>query len=130
MNDEKKTKGQLIQELAEMRQRFAELEAVSMGDSETLLEKDSKKTNLKPDMLQAQQIASLGSWDWDMLSGEVLWSDNMYRLLGYRPGDVASDYDIARSHVNPDDLEKYDKKIEKALQLFALKGSWTNIAKY
>ena len=31
---------------------------------------------------EAQQLAQLGSWSWDLTSGEVTWSQELYRILG------------------------------------------------
>jgi len=33
----------------------------------------------------AQRIAGLGNWDWDRATGDVSWSDNLFRLLGLAP---------------------------------------------
>jgi len=50
--------------------------------AEAALEKSEE--NLK----RAQEIAQLGSWECDLVSGKYSWSDEMYTLLGYQPGDV------------------------------------------
>ena len=33
-------------------------------------------------LAEAQEIAGLGSWEWDVVTDDVLWSAGMYRLLG------------------------------------------------
>ncbi len=57
------------------------------------------------DLTQAQEIARIGNWKWDIEKGEITWSDEMYRIFGIdknsytgRLGDV-----IARV-IHPDDL--------------------------
>ncbi len=50
--------------------------------AEAALEKSEE--NLR----RAQKIAQLGSWEYDLVSGKYNWSDEMYTLLGYQPGDV------------------------------------------
>jgi diguanylate cyclase (GGDEF)-like protein/PAS domain S-box-containing protein len=52
-------------------------------------------------LLEAQQIAHIGNWRHDMLSGVVYWSDEIYRILGREPGQVAEATDL--SWVHPDD---------------------------
>jgi PAS domain S-box-containing protein len=37
-------------------------------------------------LAQAQKIAGLGSWEYDLATGEVVWSEEMYRILGLEPG--------------------------------------------
>jgi two-component system, cell cycle sensor histidine kinase and response regulator CckA len=36
-------------------------------------------------LAEAQRIAHLGSWEWDILQGEAHWSDEIYRILGLEP---------------------------------------------
>jgi PAS domain S-box-containing protein len=33
-------------------------------------------------LLEAEQIAHIGSWDWDIVRNEIYWSPEMYRLYG------------------------------------------------
>src|SRR6185369_1701730 len=35
---------------------------------------------------RAQKIARMGSWEWDPRSGEIYWSDELYRVFGLTPG--------------------------------------------
>jgi PAS domain S-box-containing protein len=50
--------------------------------SEKVLENKNRELN------EAQQIAQLGSWEWDVNSGEVGWSEQMFRIYGYEPGSL------------------------------------------
>ncbi|MHC4170532.1 MAG: PAS domain-containing sensor histidine kinase, partial [Planctomycetota bacterium] len=36
----------------------------------------------------AQQIAHVGSWEWNLETGAISWSDETYRLFGFDPGQV------------------------------------------
>ena len=38
---------------------------------------------------RAERIGGLGSWEWIPQTGELLWSDNLFRLFGHEPGAVA-----------------------------------------
>ena len=42
-------------------------------------------------LVEAQMLARLGSWEWALGSDEVVWSDEMYRITGLSPQDVATD---------------------------------------
>ena len=50
---------------------------------------------------RAEQLARTGTWEWDLESDELFWSDNMYRLLGIGPGEVtpSPQYVLSRMHV-------------------------------
>jgi diguanylate cyclase (GGDEF)-like protein/PAS domain S-box-containing protein len=51
---------------------------------------------------QAEQVARAGSWELDVASGAMRWSDEMARLLGRAPGEPASLAAFAAA-VHPDD---------------------------
>jgi len=40
-------------------------------------------------LAKAQRLARLGNWEWDLKSGELHWSEEMYRLFGIDPGHWA-----------------------------------------
>jgi len=51
----------------------------------------------------AQRIAHLGDFRWDLTTDVVYWSDEMFRLLGYAPGEVAPGLTSFLAAVHPDD---------------------------
>ncbi len=51
---------------------------------------------------EAQQVAELGNWSHDLVTGEILWSDEAFRILGYTPRVVTPEFVF--SVVYPDDL--------------------------
>ncbi|MGH7146908.1 MAG: PAS domain-containing sensor histidine kinase [Nitrospiraceae bacterium] len=54
-------------------------------------------------LVAAQALAHLGSWDWDIDTGEVEWSDEQFRIFGYEPGAIAVTYDRFLASLHPDD---------------------------
>ncbi|MEJ7763255.1 MAG: EAL domain-containing protein [Thermomicrobiales bacterium] len=63
----------------------------------------------------AQRIARLGSWDWDIVSGTMLWSDEVFRILGYEPQSFVPTIDRYVDWVNPDDAKRVDAVIDEAV---------------
>ncbi|MEK6785640.1 MAG: PAS domain S-box protein [Nitrospirota bacterium] len=63
----------------------------------------------------AQALAHLGSWNWDIASGEVDWSDELYRIFGYEPRARAITFDSFVSAVLPDDHDRVLASIDDAL---------------
>jgi len=43
-------------------------------------------------LAEAQRIAHMGSWEWRIPSGTLLWSDEIYRILGLAEGESAPNY--------------------------------------
>lgn len=54
-------------------------------------------------LVDAQALAHLGSWNWDVETGEVKWSDELFRIFGYEPGAIAVTYDRFLASLHPDD---------------------------
>lgn len=44
-------------------------------------------------LAEAQQVARIGSWEWDIGTNQITWSDELYRLYGLEPGSVNVDFD-------------------------------------
>ena len=42
-------------------------------------------------LVEAQRLAHLGSWEWDLATDEVVWSDEMYSVTGLSPDVVPAD---------------------------------------
>ena len=61
----------------------------------------------------AQEIASLGTWAWDLGSGAMQWSDALYRIFGYLPGDCVPGYDLLLQAVHPDERDRFIATIDK-----------------
>lgn len=51
----------------------------------------------------AEQLAGLGSWDWRPRTGELLWSDNLFRLHGLTVGEIDPSPEFLLEGVHPDD---------------------------
>jgi PAS domain-containing protein len=51
-------------------------------------------------------VAHIGSFEWDMASNVVTWSDELYRIYGVEPGQFDGTYEAFMERVHPDDLER------------------------
>jgi PAS domain S-box-containing protein len=60
----------------------------------------------------AEQLAEIGSWDWDVEGGGLVWSDNMFRLIGLEPGEVVPTIDLVVGRAHPDDRDALAALIE------------------
>ena len=55
---------------------------------------------------RAQQIAHVGSWEWDLQGNSVFWSGQMYRIFGYEPGETEASKEAVIARTHPDDREQ------------------------
>src|SRR5439155_7390168 len=66
-------------------------------------------------LTEAQQVARIGSWEWMIEEDRVTWSDEMYRIHGYRPHAFPVTFDKAVELVVAEDLERIQGNVAKAL---------------
>jgi PAS domain S-box-containing protein len=76
----------------------------------------SQIARLERQLAIAQQITHVGSWEWDVASGIVVWSDELYRIYGYEPGSVAVTLEFFLSHVHQDDRALSLSRIAQAVE--------------
>ncbi|HBN50881.1 MAG TPA: diguanylate cyclase, partial [Thalassospira sp.] len=55
---------------------------------------------------QSQYFARIGTWDWCVNTDELYWSDAIYGMFGYKPGEVTPSYSLFCDAVHPDDRER------------------------
>jgi PAS domain S-box-containing protein len=77
-------------------------------------EQERVTEGLEHRLLEAQSLAHLGSWDWDIVKNEVWWSDEMCRIYGVEPGTRLSAEDFL-NRVHPDDRERVRTIVSAAL---------------
>jgi|GEM_PF-765959 len=65
-------------------------------------------------LANAQRIAKLGSWRRSLKVERQIWSDEMYRILGYEPQEFEASYPTYLSCVHPDDVRAMKKAVEKS----------------
>jgi PAS domain S-box-containing protein len=66
-------------------------------------------------LAEAQQIARMGSWEWEIASDRVTWSDELYRIYGVRADDEPGSYGSYLDKVHADDRARVGRVIETAL---------------
>jgi PAS domain S-box-containing protein len=54
---------------------------------------------------EAQRVAHMGHWEWDLETNAIVWSDETYRIFGLKPQERPMDLATVRSMVHPDDRE-------------------------
>jgi PAS domain S-box-containing protein len=65
-------------------------------------------------LAEAQALARIGSWEWDVAANKVSWSDELFRIYGYEPQAFEPSYETFLAHVHEDDRESVDQRNHKA----------------
>ncbi len=59
-------------------------------------------------LAEAQRVANVGSFEWDVSVGRITWSEQLHRILGYSR-DVTPSEAAWRARVHPDDRPRLDR---------------------
>ncbi|MDI1315948.1 PAS domain S-box protein [Flavobacterium sp.] len=65
-------------------------------------------------LLQTEEIAKIGRWERDFVTGKMHWSDNLYLLLGYQPQEFEITMEKIFEFIHPDDIERRNTLFEHA----------------
>jgi PAS domain S-box-containing protein len=100
-------------------QMATEVEQADSALKIEIVERKQIELELKANEMQltdAQTIAKLGSWEWDVLTNKVSWSDELYRIFGLQPQEFDATYEGFLACVHPDDRKLVESAIEQAFQ--------------
>lgn len=64
---------------------------------------------------QGQELANLGTWQWDMASERLLWSDELYRIYGLDGNNFVPSYESYLAKIHPEDRERVRATIDQAV---------------
>lgn len=96
----------------EGRDKITEMMAKGKNITEMAEERLRRRENL---LSEAQKVAKIGHWEWDIKSGAVTWSDEMFILFGYGPGAITPSMDMFMDTVLPKDRERVARVIRQSL---------------
>jgi len=64
---------------------------------------------------EAQAVGQFGNWEWDIRSGKLHWSDEIYRLFGLEPQSIEPTYEAFLAAIHPEDRERLKDTVQQAL---------------
>lgn len=67
-------------------------------------------------LLVATEIGKVAVWDWNVETGDLIWSDEHFRMEGYEVGEVVPTYDLWAERVHREDREACDIKVAAAMK--------------
>ncbi len=66
-------------------------------------------------LLEAEALACMGSWDWDVAPDRLYWSDELFRMFEATPDKFAGDNEAFIHRIHPDDRERIRRGLADAL---------------
>jgi DNA-binding CsgD family transcriptional regulator len=71
------------------------------------------ETRLRRLLEAAERLAGMGSWEWRPASGEMLWSQNMFRIVGLDPDSTDPTPELIFEFTHPADLGRHRREIQR-----------------
>ena len=101
-----------------------EIDAIALGLNTMCEELESHIDELKGNkekmrialhqLTEAQHLARIGSWEWDVHANTIRWSMEMYKIYGRKEEEVDLNYNAFLSFIHPADSDHVKATIEKA----------------
>jgi PAS domain S-box-containing protein len=119
-----------LSEMFLVAERQAKLESMKEAIEQTVAERtaDLTRENIErrqaedqlrksqAQLAQAQHIARMGSWEWDLVENKVAFSEETQRLYARKPEENGLPMERCLERVHPDDLPRVNKVMTEALQ--------------
>ncbi len=66
----------------------------------------------------AQTLGNMGAWEYNVDSRELIWTDNLYRLFGYEPGEIEDRYSFFMDRIiHPEDHGRISEILSSVMSL-------------
>ena len=63
---------------------------------------------------EAQRIAKIGSWEMEVTSNKIAWSEELFEIYGFKPGKPPTFLELLKT-IHPEDRQNWLKQIQQAI---------------
>jgi PAS domain S-box-containing protein len=77
---------------------------------------EERIAQLERQLQESQSVAQIGSWELDLITGCLVWSDQIYVMFGLTPGEFAATYDAFLERVHPDDRDAVNQAYKASVE--------------
>ena len=103
------------QQLEASNQQLRATEQQLRASNQQLEAANQKLRESEENLEGAIKIAHVGSWDLDVLTGDLSWSDETYRIYGFEPQEFIPTFERFQAILHPDDLQRVLQAADTAL---------------
>lgn len=89
---------------------------VQLRDVTLRHEAGERQSHFETQFAEVQRLASLGTWEWDVQSRRLFWSEELYHIIGISPGETQLTLETLVARMHPDDRERTVQAIERAVR--------------
>lgn len=76
-----------------------------------IIEETNRLEESEERLANAQRVASLGNWEYNLINNSLWWSDEIFRIFGLDPDKTSLSYETFINNVHPDDREELKKEV-------------------
>jgi PAS domain S-box-containing protein len=99
-------------------ERTAQLHVMNTDLRSEIAERERAQAALQASearLLEAQAVAHVGSWEWDIATNSIWWSEELYKIYGVSRDTFPASYEAYIERVHPDDRQKMHGVVVAAL---------------
>jgi hypothetical protein len=115
-----KTKqGKPVPALISARQAEVDGETLVVGHTRDITRRREAEVKLRRSrerLREVQRLAQLGTWEYNLETGEIHWSDETFRISGLNPDDRPPSFEEYLNIIHPQDRGKLERALENAVQ--------------
>ena len=89
-----------------------------IAQMQDVTERKAAETQLRKSqasLAEAQRMARIGNWEYDLTTEEVIWSDEVFRVYGFAPQEFVPTFERLLEMVHPDDRHLLIERLEGAV---------------
>jgi PAS domain S-box-containing protein len=89
------------------------------GTTQDITEQQEIERELKrreQQLIESQHIARMGSWEWEITTNKVTWSEALYQIYGVSPHEMESSFEAYVNLIHPDDREEILRQIREIVR--------------
>ena len=84
-------------------------------DNTAIMQASEKIETVNKQLTEAQRLAHIGNWEWDIVNDKITWSDELYRIFGLIPGEFEASFQNYLRYIHPDERDHVRKTVQDAL---------------
>lgn len=81
-----------------------------------LKELEEEKLHLNEQFKLVLEATKFGVWDWNFISNELIWDDQMCEIFGINRSDFSHDYHIWEDSIVPEDMQKISNALKASIE--------------
>jgi PAS domain S-box-containing protein len=84
-------------------------------DLSLIKEAERGRTRMQTILSKAEELVGVGSFELDLRTLELVWSDELFRISGYEPGQIVPTLELAIQRLHPDDRPEIEEFVREMI---------------